>query len=153
MPRHAARTFRAPRLDHLCWPLGGLGASLLGLTGAGGLDRISIRHRPDHHGNSHCFAALAVAGKPELARMLEGPVPHWKVYTAGRGQGFGLTNGFGATGSNHHGLPRLGGSVFHHRFPLAHLELREQGWPLAVDITAWSPFIPGDADSSGLPVA
>lgn len=141
------------RTRHISWPLGGIGAPLLALTGNGGVDRIAIRHRPDHRGHSHCVAALAIVGKPQLARVLEGPVPEWKAFTVGKGSGFTGSCGFGNTGANHHGLPRLHDATFTHRFPLAEVELSEPGWPLQVTVTAWSPFIPGDADSSGMPVA
>ncbi|MCK6487282.1 MAG: non-lysosomal glucosylceramidase [Planctomycetes bacterium] len=148
MPRPDPFRYRDNQLDHLCWPLGGVGASLLGLSGCGGLDRIAIRHRPDVLGNSRSFAALSFPGRPELARVLEGQVPAWKVWTDGRkGSPSGYTDGW------LHGLPRLRAGTFTHRFPLAELELGAPGWPLAVRLQAWSPFIPGDADASHLPAA
>ncbi|HPJ21335.1 MAG TPA: GH116 family glycosyl hydrolase, partial [Clostridia bacterium] len=39
------------------------------------------------------------------------------------------------------------------RFPFAILELQDETMPVDVQIKAWSPFIPLDADSSSLPVA
>ena len=154
MPRPTLPTYRGSQLDHLCWPLGGIGAPLLGLTGAGGLDRIANRHRPDLRGVSSCFAALSFPGRPELARVLEGPLALHKSWTNGLSpRGHGQSCGFGHCGGVHHGLPRLQEAVFTHRFPFAEVALSEPDWPLEVDLTAWSPFIPGDADASGLPVA
>jgi hypothetical protein len=154
MPRPALPTFRGPALDQLSWPLGGIGAPLLGLTGAGGLDRIANRHRPDLRGASHCFAALSFPEQPELARVLEGPLPEHKSWTNGLNpRGHMQSCGFGHCGGMHHGLPRLRRSVFIHRFPFAEIALAEDGWPLEVELVAWSPFIPGDADASGLPAA
>lgn len=155
MPRPApSLTYRADANHQLCWPLGGIGAPLLGLTAAGGLERIANRHRPDLRGVSPCFAAVSFPGRPDRARVLEGPVPRYKSWTNGLSpRGHMQSCGFGNGGGNHFGLPRLHDAVFTHRFPLAEVALGEKGWPLAVELTAWSPFIPGDADASGQPVA
>jgi len=39
------------------------------------------------------------------------------------------------------------------RFPFAEVSFHDEGLPLGVDVTGWSPFIPGDPDSASLPVA
>jgi non-lysosomal glucosylceramidase len=39
------------------------------------------------------------------------------------------------------------------RFPFANLAYETPGFPVAVELEAWSPFIPLDADNSGLPLA
>lgn len=140
-------SYAGDRTHHVCWPLGGVGAPFLGLAGNGGLDRLALRHKPDVFGHSLAFAALAFPGRPELARVLEGPVAPWRAFTPGRNTAGGHTGGF------HHGLPRLTAATFTHRFPTANVALSEPGWPLQVELDAWSPFIPGDADASGLPVA
>ena len=148
------RGFRYTELEHITWPLGGVGSSLLALTGAGGLDRIANRHRPDIKGMSFSFTALSFPGRPELTRVLEGPVPDWKVWT----QGF-YTPGrkgscaTGDTGAFHHGLPRFGGAEFFNRFPFAEVLLGEKDYPLECSLEAWSPFIPGNEDDSNLPAA
>ncbi len=153
----AARTlpnYHGKTAEHVSWPLGGVGAPLLALTGAGGLDRIANRHRPDIHNVGYSFAALSFPGKPELARVLEGPLPDYKRWTAGLvPRGPMSSCAFGHAGGAHHGLPRLDRAVFTARFPSATVMMGSADWPLEVELEAWSPFIPGDADSSGLPVA
>ena len=42
---------------------------------------------------------------------------------------------------------------FRARFPFGAVTLQDPNVPLAMEITGWSPFIPGDADNSSLPVA
>ncbi len=42
---------------------------------------------------------------------------------------------------------------FSARFPFATVSLEDKAVPLQVEITGWSPFEPGDADNSSLPVA
>ncbi len=39
------------------------------------------------------------------------------------------------------------------RFPFAELDYKTPGHPVSVELSAWSPFIPLDADNSGLPLA
>ena len=49
-------------------------------------------------------------------------------------------------------FPRFKKAHFQVRFPFATLHLTDQEMPVAVRINGWSPFIPGDADNSSLPV-
>ncbi|MEW5814324.1 MAG: GH116 family glycosyl hydrolase, partial [Spirochaetota bacterium] len=52
-----------------------------------------------------------------------------------------------------YGLPRLAEASFAARFPFATVSLRDETMPIDVQITGWSPFIPGEADKSSLPAA
>ena len=91
------------------------------------------------------FAAICVKGKTPFARVLEGPVPGWKLFgMPGTGNGAG-----GAT----FGLPRFAKARFHSRFPFATVQLSDKQSPVEVEITGWSPFEPGDPDNASLPVA
>lgn len=91
------------------------------------------------------FSSGSWKGKPRVARVLEGPVPAWKIFGApGAGNG--------AAGTSF-GLPRFSEAVFRDRFPFATIKLADAAVPLAVEITGWSPFEPGDADNASLPVA
>jgi len=126
-----------PQLEHVAFPLGGLGAGMICLEGSGGLARHSLRHRPALDATPLMFAALCVAGE---ARVLEGPVPHRRV-ARGRGAGRSI------------GLPRFREATFEGRFPSARVVLREGRLPLDVELVAWSPFVPGDPEACSLPVA
>ena len=91
------------------------------------------------------FAAISIKGLRGSARVVEGPVPARKVFGgAGSGNGEG-----GAT----YGLPRFATASFQARFPFATVSLTDPALPLKVELTGWSPFEPGDADNSSLPVA
>jgi uncharacterized protein (DUF608 family) len=50
------------------------------------------------------------------------------------------------------GLPRFENARFSAGFPFARVELSDPAVPLEVTVTGWSPFIPSNADDSGLPV-
>jgi len=92
------------------------------------------------------FAAICVKGKtPEqnLARVVEGPIPDWKYF--GR-----PGTGNGAVGSTY-GLPRFRQCEFLFRFPFCTVNLADQGLPISATIAGFSPFTPGDADSSSMP--
>lgn len=154
MPVAALPTYRGETAEHISWPLGGVGAPLFALAGNGCLDRIAIRHHPDIRNASFSFAALSFPGRPDLARVLEGPLPDYKRWTNGLAPPWhGGSCGFGHASGPQHGLPHLDSAAFAARFPFAEVALAGEEWPLQVAVEAWSPFIPGDADASGLPVA
>ena len=131
-------------LDRIAFPLGGIGAGMVCLEGTGALSQISLRHRPDVFHQPVIFSALWVQGAP-TARLLEGPVPAWKLFgppgTANGGQGAA------------YGLPHCRSAVFRARFPFATVSLADPDLPVAAAVTGWSPFTPGCSDDSSLPVA
>jgi uncharacterized protein (DUF608 family) len=73
--------YRDRHLDHLAFPLGGMGAGMICLEGTGALSHVSLHGRPDVYNEPLVFAALAVKGDPApRARVVEGPVPSWKLF-------------------------------------------------------------------------
>lgn len=125
--------------------MGGIGAGMICLEGTGALSHVSLRNRPEVFNEPCVFAAIAIRGKQPRARVLEGPVPGWKLF----GQ---PGTGNGATGTTY-GLPRFASATFNARFPFGIVALEDPALPLAVKITGWSPFEPGDPDNASLPVA
>lgn len=75
----------------------------------------------------------------------EGPVPARKLYGAHDAC-------YGSPGASY-GLPRFSRADFRARLPFATVTLGDDQVPLMVELTGWSPFTPGDADNSSLPVA
>jgi uncharacterized protein (DUF608 family) len=90
------------------------------------------------------FAALTVKGEGNTARILEGPVPDWKVFGDPR-------SGNGAAGASY-GFPRFRDASFLARFPFGTVTLRDDKISLEVEVTGWSPLVPGNADDASLPV-
>lgn len=133
------------RLNRVAFPLGGMGAGMICLEGAGALSHVSLRHRPEVFHEPITFGALCVKGDPNVARVLEGPVPDWKKF----GQ---HGSGNGASGAAF-GLPRFREATFWARFPFATIDLSDREVPFDIQLTGWSPFEPGDADNASLPVA
>ncbi|HNQ88053.1 MAG TPA: GH116 family glycosyl hydrolase [Verrucomicrobiota bacterium] len=137
--------YAGPRLNRVAFPMGGMGAGMLCLEGTGALSHVSLRHRPEVFNEPMMFAALCVKGTTPVARVIEGPVPAWKL--------FGMPgSGNGAAGTAF-GLPRFRTASFHTHFPFATVSVRDPQIPLQIRITGWSPFAPGDTDDSSLPVA
>lgn len=138
-------SYTEEHLQRVAFPLGGIGAGMLCLEGCGALSHVSVRNRPDVYHEPNLFAALCVKGQTNTARVLEGPVPTWKIFGAPE-------TGLGG-GTKNYGLPRCGRAEFEARFPFATVKLSDPGIPLEMSLTGWSPFIPGDADNASLPVA
>jgi uncharacterized protein (DUF608 family) len=145
----ARRPYNGPysgeTLSRVAFPLGGMGAGMLCLEGTGALSHVSLRHRPDIFHEPCVFAAVCLKGEPNLARVLEGPVPAWKR--------FGLKDSGNGAGGMTWGLPRFGRATFLARFPFGTVALADDTLPLKAEITGWSPFEAGDPDASSLPFA
>jgi uncharacterized protein (DUF608 family) len=59
----------------------------------------------------------------------------------------------GLGSNNAPGLRRMSSAKFTGEFPLAHIDFIDAGVPVKVSLDAFTPFIPLDAEESGLPVA
>ena len=132
-------------LDQIAFPLGGMGAGMICLEGTGALSRLSLRHRPDLVSDHRICAAVSMRGAHRGGRVLEGPVPAWKLRPQFPGDG--------DTANVSWGFSRFREATFNARFPFATVSLSDEEIPLAVELTGWSPFSPGDADNASLPVA
>jgi len=141
--------YEGENLNRVAFPLGGIGAGMVCLEGSGALSHVSLFNQPDVHNEPQMFSALYVKGAAEdggdIARVLEGVVPDWKIMSVG-GPG-------GGGGSRTYGLPRFGQTSFSSRFPFGTVSLCDEALPVAVEITGWSPFTPPEPDDSSLPVA
>jgi uncharacterized protein (DUF608 family) len=131
---------------YVAFPLGGIGAGMLCLEGTGALSHVSLWNKPDVNYEPAVFAALCVKGTAgNRAVVLEGPVPTHKIFRV-PGGGNGL-------GGKTYGLPRFENCSFSARFPFGTVSLSDESFPLTAELTGWSPFLPGRADDSSLPVA
>jgi uncharacterized protein (DUF608 family) len=144
----SGREFNGPYtgayLNRVAFPLGGIGAGMVCLEGTGAISHVSVRNQMNVNNAPCMFAALCVKGRDRnVARVLEGPVPGWKIFGA-------PGTGNGAAGTSY-GLPRFDKTEFRARFPFATVNLHDSDIPLEVEITGWSPFVPGQADLSSMP--
>lgn len=148
-PKQPKRAYNAPYqgeyLNHVAFPVGGMGAGMFCVEGTGAISHMSIRHNPELFREPRMYAAISIKGKPEAALVLEGQVPEWKKYGQPR-----TPMGVGETTW---GLPRFETCTFTTRFPFATLDLSDKDLPIKASMNVWSPFIPADEDNSSLPVA
>lgn len=143
--RHFNDAYSGPFLDRIAFPLGGLGAGMVCVEGSGCISHVSVRNKPDVFNEPFMMGAISIKGDPSRARVLEGPVPRYKVF------GRPLTGN--GSGASTYGFPRFENATFTARFPFARIALQDRDMPVEVKINAWSPFVPGDEDASSLPVA
>lgn len=135
--------YAGKNLDRIAFPIGGIGAGMFCMEGTGAISHLSVNNKPDVYNTPFAFAAISVKGFENGAKVLEAPVPTWKLFGTG-----GTGNGGGGTTS---GLPHFENGRFLPRFPFATLELEDKDLPLQVKVVGWSPFIPTDEDNSSLP--
>ncbi len=131
-------------LEQLAFPIGGIGAGMFCLEGAGAVSHMSIRNKPGLLHEPAMFAAIAIKGLKNGAKVIEGPVPNWKL--------FGPKDFGGGGSGTTYGLPRFEKAEFKTEFPSAHIKFEDKDVPVEVQLEGWSPFIPTDTDNSSLPV-
>jgi len=141
--------YTGQQLNHIAFPLGGTGAGMICLEGTGALSSFSLKSNPEIFTEPTVFSAICVKGEKNIARVLEGPVPKWKIFypmpsDMYNGAGNGLS---GRT----YGLPRFAKASFKTKFPFATVMLEDPKIPLKVEITGWSPFTPPEPNDSSLP--
>jgi len=136
--------YKTAHLNRIGFPIGGMGAGMFCIEGVGALSHLSIRNKPQLFNEPPVFAAIAVQGIKNGAKVLEGPVPEWKLFGQ-RG------TGNGAAGSTY-GLPRFNTATFKAQFPFCSIDLQDDEMPLTAQLSAWSPFIPNDEDNSSMPL-
>jgi uncharacterized protein (DUF608 family) len=144
-PRGPDFSYTGEQLDQLAFPMGGIGAGTICLEGSGALTNVSVRNKPQIQNEPGLLAAISIRGPAKAARIVEGPVPKWKLYER--------RHACSGTAPQGAGLPRFKKAVFRSHFPFGRVELEDEALPLSARITGWSPFEPGDADASSLPVA
>ncbi|MGD0126758.1 MAG: GH116 family glycosyl-hydrolase [Terriglobia bacterium] len=138
------RAFTGANLKMIAFPLGGIGTGTISLGGRGQLRDWEIFNRPDK-GNSpdYCFPAIwaQAQGKKPVARVLEARIQPPYEGPSGLGS------------ENVPGLPRLASARFVGAYPFARLEFEDKKLPVLVNLEAFNPLVPLDAEASGLPIA
>jgi uncharacterized protein (DUF608 family) len=131
-------------LRTIAFPLGGIGTGTVSLGGRGNLQDWEIFNRPAK-GKNLPYTFFAIWARPEgddpVARVLERQV--LPPYVASHG----------IPPSHAGGLPRLREARFTGAYPFARIAFDDPNLPLEVELEAFNPMAPLDADLSGLPVA
>lgn len=126
------RIYRGEELAHIAFPLGGVGAGQLFLTGHGHLDKWQILNNFNseaHAPGAHFGIWAQAAGEAPQARLLQQ----------------------GDTGA----IPGMGALAFSGEYPFAWIDYEDGAGtlPVRVRLEAFSPMIPLNEQDSGLPAA
>lgn len=138
------RSYDQDHLQRISLPIGGIGTGTIGLGGRGDLRDFEIGNRPakGFRPDTACvIIRTAAAGGAPQALLAEGPLP--------------IESYQGAFGSAapHHGLPRFAECSFDAAYPLGQVRLHDETFPIGVTIQGFNPFVIGDVETSGMPVA
>jgi non-lysosomal glucosylceramidase len=133
-------------------PIGGIGTGCFSIDGYGGLCDWEIFHRP----NKGCllpntfFAIRAqAAGSDAVSRVLQ-TLPEGSLIGDILGTNF-YGHGFGVRRESGLGFPLMQGNTFRGEYPFAWIDFQDDRLPVQVSMMAYNPFIPHDADGSGVP--
>ncbi len=153
------RKFTDKNLTFVGFPLGGIGAGMYNIEGNGSFSGFSIRNAPDTNLEPTMFSAVTVKGEQNKSRVIEGPVPKYKIFGGALSplQGkpkneLNLTKANGSQGKAY-GLPRFKSAEFYAEFPFANISFADEKFPLETSLSAWSPFTPTNTDDSSYPFA
>jgi len=138
------RTFSGRQLAMIAFPLGGVGAGSLSLGGRGQLRDWEIFNRPDK-GKTPRYAFASIWARAGASKSVA------SVLEAALAPPYQGDSGLGVV--NVPGLPRLESAAFTGEYPLAKVTFKDSFLPVEVALEAFTPFIPLEADDSGLPVA
>jgi len=138
--------------DHLyriALPLGGIGTGTVSLGGRGELRDWEIMNRPakgfyttKNRNNAPFFSIYVKSqGETPTTKALMGPL-YDQEYQHMEGRS-----------APNHGLPRFSEASFDTSYPFGRVNLSDPNFPVDVKIIGFNPFIPGDADNSGIPIA
>jgi uncharacterized protein (DUF608 family) len=136
-------------LDKIAMPVGGIGTGDISLGGNGQWKDVEIMNKPGIGYNGAASSKLAPcfllftqdAAGQKMTRELTGPVPSNQY----QGQQ-------GSEGPNN-GFPRFRQASFDAAYPFGVVHLEDKDMPVSVQVKAFNPYIPCDADASGIPVA
>ncbi len=140
-------SYSGKNVEKIAFPIGGIGSGNYFLEGNGSISGISVKHKLDFFNEPTFFAALCIkstSSENNQAKVLEGPIPEYKIFSRS-GNALG-------SGEKTYGLPRYANAEFTSAFPFCNIHLTDEEFPVPVEITGFSPFIPNEPDLSGLPV-
>ncbi len=137
------RCYSGEALKMISFPLGGIGTGTIGLGGRGELRDWEIFNRPNkgyrpQYTMPYIFCRQ---GDRKVAKVLER-----KLLPP-------LHDSQGLPPKDFPCLPRLDEAVFLGTYPMARIFFHDDSLPVSVQLEAFNPMIPGNADDSGVPVA
>ncbi len=137
-------TYFGDHLRRVALPLGGIGTGMVSFGGRGDLRTWEICNRPAN-GFAPADSFFAVWTQDHegrtVARAAQGPIDD----SLFESEGGCIVSG--------HGLPKFRECKFEVAYPFGMVSLSDPDVPILLSIEAFNPLIPGDSDSSGVPIA
>jgi non-lysosomal glucosylceramidase len=132
----------ASSASEVAFPLGGVGTGNVSLGARGDLRDWEIFNSPAKGNNlPNTFFAIRTQSDDSnpLTRIIEGPIqqPHIRSH--------------GYHPSTTAGLPRFANSKLHGEYPLVTVDFEDEKLPISVQLEAYTPLIPLNAEDSGIP--
>ena len=147
------KTYTGEYLSQIAFPLGGIGAGCVSLSGRGSLVDWEIFNRPNK-GSLLPYTFFTLWAKEQdktpVTRVLQAP-PNPPFTGVGSQDYAGL--GFGISRMDGSGFPQMRKAEFMGEFPYAWIRFVDPVLPVQVRLAAHSPFIPLNPDESGMPIA
>ena len=146
--------YTGEQLREIIFPLGGIGTGSIGLAGNGCLVDWEIFNRPNK-GSFNDYSHFAVrAAYPDgkvVTRILQGDQIKDLMgqYQQKTFRGYG----YGPNVPTLCGFPHFRDVSFDGSFPIATLTFADEAFPAVIVMRAFNPFLPLDADNSGIPAA
>ncbi len=136
-------------IEKVAMPIGGIGTGDISIGGNGQWRDVEIMNKPAmgfygaHSSKQAPFFMVFTKNSDgeKKTKTLMGPIP--------------LEDYAGSEGSRtpNHGLPRFTSASFDAAYPFATVNLEDDNMPVSAKAKVFNPFIPGDADASGIPIA
>lgn len=135
-------------IEKIAMPIGGLGCGNISIGGNGQWKDVEIMNKPamgfygaHYPKQAPFFMVYTDNNGQKKTKTLMGPIPPSEFA--------------GSEGSRtpNHGLPRFASSSFDAAYPFGIVNLEDSEMPVSAKLKVFNPFIPGDADASGIPIA
>ena len=152
MSRTRRLVYEDEHLRALAMPLGGIGCGSVAICGDGGLRQWQILNNICHDAHvPHSFFAVRVrtGGADPVARVLMSAAHYDDVFEPAPGVSDHVVPA--ASRRLLATLPSVASIRFVGEYPVAEVHYEDDALPIALTLEAFSPFIPLDADDSGLP--
>jgi non-lysosomal glucosylceramidase len=143
------RHYEGDQLNRIAMPVGGIGTGTISFSGNGQWRDIEVLNKPGKgffgatdSKLAPCFLVFTDDGKGNrISKALMGPLS--------------TSDYEGQQGSYapNHGIPRFSTATFDAAYPFAQLHLEDPEMPVSAKASVFNPYIPGNAQSSGIPIA
>ena len=136
-------------IDKIAMPVGGIGTGNISIAGNGQWKDIEIMNKPGMGFNGSIYPKLAPcflvftedAQHVKKTKSLSGPIPVSQF------------QGMQGSEAPNNGFPRFRLVSFDAAYPFAVVNLDDDAMPVSARVKTFNPYIPCDAESSGIPVA